>query len=159
MSFPLSLQDEYSIRAALVPPLSSVELVQRNLPKISIEPGSSCAYNIRAQWDGQIAGRVVDAYRNPVPGFVSLDYRQPKTMGGGTAKQTVAGGYTTGPDGRFEFTLVGPDEYRLRFAPGRVEKIDFTKRFTYPRTISLDRGQQITDLVIQVPWPSGEPER
>ncbi|PYU24972.1 MAG: hypothetical protein DMG32_12840 [Acidobacteria bacterium] len=156
--FPSLPPDEYSIRAALVPPLSSVELVQKNLKKISVEPGSSCAYNIRAQWDGRIAGRVVDAYGNPVPGFVSLDYKQPKTMGG-DAKQTGVGGYTTGPDGRFEFTLVGPDEYRLRFVRGQGEKIDFTTQFTYPRMISLDRGQQITDLVIQVPWPSSEPER
>src|SRR2546422_8775099 len=156
--FPFLPPDDYSIRAALVPPLSSMELVQKNLRKIPVEPGSSCPYNIRAQWDGRIAGRVVDPYANPVPGFVSLDYEQPKTMGGG-AKQAGVGGYTTGPDGRFEFTLLGPDEYRLRFFPGQGEKIDFTKRFTYPRMISLDRGQQITDLVIQVPWPSSGPER
>jgi hypothetical protein len=149
--------DNYSIRAALAPPLSSIELERNDLRKIPVELGSSCQHNIWAQWNGRIAGRVVDQSGNPVPGFVALDYVEPKVMSGG-AKLSGPGGYTTTEDGRFEFTLLGPDQYRLRFVPDTGGKLDFAKRITYPRNITLARGQQITDILIQVPWLSGVPK-
>lgn len=140
--------DSYVIEPSLSDPLSSKELLQHMRP-ISVQNGSSCEYDIWAQWNGRIAGRVIDRAGKPVRGFVTLDYVEPKKMSG--AMQTGVGGFTTGDDGRFEFTLLGPDRYRLSFFPGAGSNIDFKKRVTHPEVITLQRGQQITDLVIQVP--------
>ena len=146
--FKVLPNDSYVIEPKLSDPLSSKELLQPMRP-MPVQNGTSCEYDIWAQWNGRIAGRVIDQKGKPLRGFVALDYVEPKKMSG--AIQTNFGGIMTGDDGRFEFTLLGPDRYRINFSPGEGANVDFKKRVTYPEVIELERGQQITDLVLQVP--------
>jgi len=140
--------DSYVVRPSLSDSLSSKELLQPMRP-IIVQNGSSCEYGIWAQWNGRISGRVIGQAGEPVRGFVALDYVEPKKMNGATQREV--GGFTTGDEGRFEFTLLGPDHYRLSFSPSKGSSIDFNKRVAYSEVITLERGQQISDIVFQVP--------
>ena len=139
--------DRYVITAQ--PPTGRYVTAVRTL---DVGRGTACRADFQVSYDGRITGSVTNSQGQPLNGTIGADLIEAGKATGGSMATRVT-------DGRFEFKLVPPGRYRLRFWPMVNGRNQSDEASYYPGTriesaaaeIEIGDGTHVDGLQFTIP--------